>query len=234
MSSDYYRNPATAAAYDATNGPEHDITREDIPFYARLARRAAASGLHTLELGCGTGRVTLPMAHTGAQVTGLDNAGPMLDIARTKARAATVHIEWVEADMAEFKLGHRFGLVVIPFRSFQLLATPEAQVSCLNAVRRHLSRGGYLAFNLFNPAPLAALTNPAYGASIKQRNVQQNADGATFTQAYRGLRLRWVHREEMEGLLREAGFIIEALYGWFNGTAWTPESTEQVWIARLP
>jgi ubiquinone/menaquinone biosynthesis C-methylase UbiE len=209
---EYYRSARNAARYERDMGRLRDSV-DDIPFYVALAQEAAARGEAVLELGCGTGRVTIPMAQAGAKVTGLDGAAAMLDIARAKAPAAGVDVRWVEGDMAAFELGETYGLVVIPFRSFLHLITAEEQKGCLDAIHRHLHPRGLLALNFYVPAG---------GPSVPARS----------SRVYRSMRLRNVARDEMAGLLEETGFHIEGLYGWFDGRDFTAESTEMVWIAR--
>jgi SAM-dependent methyltransferase len=208
----YYFNPRNAARYERDLGRLRDSI-DDIPFYVRLAEQAAARGQAVLELGCGTGRVTIPMAGIGASVTGLDSSPAMLDIACEKSARAGVTVTWVEGDMADFDLGSHFGLVVIPFRSFLHLTSEKEQRKSLAAINRHLVADGRLALNFYVPA-----------GGIPQ--------GPRASQVYRSMQLRTVSRVEMEGLLGGAGFEVEALYGWFDGREFGPESTEMVWIAR--
>jgi 2-polyprenyl-3-methyl-5-hydroxy-6-metoxy-1,4-benzoquinol methylase len=226
----HYLDPLVAAEYDADNGPDREINRDDIPFYVALAREAAAQGHAVLELGCGTGRVTIPMAQAGAVVTGLDNAPPMLDIARVRAQQAGVDVEWITADMASFELGRRFGLIAIPFRSFQLLQTVDALVDCLACVREHLEDDGRLAFNIFNPDVLSGLTGA--DAAGQRSSIERDDHGAMFTRAARDLRARWIFRAEMEQLLEKAGLEPVSLHGWFDGRQFGADSTEMVWTVR--
>jgi ubiquinone/menaquinone biosynthesis C-methylase UbiE len=147
-SAGYYFDAEEAAAYDH----EPWQMREDIAFYVGLAEGAKAAGDPVLELACGTGRVTIPIAKAGCDVTGLDNSPAMLDIARRKAAAEGVSIEWVQGDMRSFKLDLRFGLILIPYRSFLALLTIEDQKACLRSVYEHLLPGGRFALNFFNPS----------------------------------------------------------------------------------
>ena len=127
--------------------------RDDIPFYVDAATR---HGGPVLELGCGTGRVTVPMAEAGVEVTGLDSSPAMLDVARRKLELSSVAaglVTFVHADMADFSLGREFSLVAIPYRGFLSLLTVEAQVRTLENVRRHLSAGGRLILNIYVPYP---------------------------------------------------------------------------------
>ncbi len=127
----------------------------DTQFYLEPARESAAQGHSVLELACGTGRVTLPNAREGIEVVGLDNAAAMLDIARRKASSDGIAMTWVEADMRDFDLARRFGLMIMPYRSFLHLLTDADQRSCLDTVLRHLKPRGRFALNFFAP-PFAA------------------------------------------------------------------------------
>jgi ubiquinone/menaquinone biosynthesis C-methylase UbiE len=147
-SAGYYFDPEEAAAYDY----EPWQMRDDIPFYVRQAEFANAAGQPVLELACGTGRVTIPIARAGCDVTGLDNSPAMLDIARRKAAAESVEIAWFQGDMRTFKLDRQFGLIIIPYRSFLALLTVEDEKACLRCVHDHLLPGGRLALNFFNPS----------------------------------------------------------------------------------
>lgn len=258
MSGTYYFDPGVAQAYDAETDGAQPVVVEDIPFYVDLAREAARAGQAVLELGCGTGRVTLPIAQAGVEIVGLDNAAPMLDVARRKAGGAE-NPEWVQGDMSDFQLDRQFGLVIIPYRSFLLLLTVEEQKACLKRIREHLVPGGRLALNVFNPSILAIeewlgdraqnwrrsqpepqrerWLNRRYDTAAQELNetradVLLTDDGAVIQRIERNLRLRWVYRYEMEHLLSLASFEVEALYGWFDRRPFTEESNEMIWVAR--
>lgn len=124
----------------------------DVPFYVELARE---SGGPVLELGCGTGRVLLPVARAGVEVWGLDIAQRMLDVARVQATGEPpevqerIHLQ--QGDMTSFDLGRRFRLVYIPYRAFLELHAVEDQVRCLECLHRHLEPDGRLALSFFQP-----------------------------------------------------------------------------------
>jgi SAM-dependent methyltransferase len=145
-----YHDERVAAAYDATSPG----LPGDVDFYLALAREAHAAGHPVLELACGTGRVTIPIAHEGVPIVGLDASPAMLGRAREKS-AGLENARWEEGDMRSFELPERFGLIMVPYRSFQQLLTVEDQLSCLRCVRHHLIPGGRLALNVFNPDILA-------------------------------------------------------------------------------
>jgi SAM-dependent methyltransferase len=125
---------------------------DDVAFLLQLAEDV---GGPVLELGCGTGRVAVPLAEAGLTVVGLDRSPDMLAIARRKRTALPSDVRrrlrFVEADMTEFRLGRRFGLAFAAFRVFMHLLDPEAQRASLAAVRRHLRPGGLLVIDVFDP-----------------------------------------------------------------------------------
>jgi len=118
-------------------------------------RQAVASSGPVLELACGTGRVTWPIARAGVPVTGLDLGDGMLRVAESKrgreSNEVSERIRFVRADMTDFSLHQSFALVIIPFRAFQALLTPEAQRSSLACIHRHLRPRGQLIIDLFDP-----------------------------------------------------------------------------------
>ncbi|WP_027415588.1 class I SAM-dependent methyltransferase [Aneurinibacillus terranovensis] len=132
--------------YDiVSNGLEHDIE-----FYTELAGNV---GGPVLDLGCGTGRISIPVARTGTNVVGVDSSGRMLEKARMKAKLMKVEdkINFVEGDMRTFELRQVFSMAMIPYRSFLHLLTVKDQMIALRQIRKHLSEEGLLALNIFVP-----------------------------------------------------------------------------------
>jgi SAM-dependent methyltransferase len=107
-------------------------------FYLKLAQRV---GGQALELGCGTGRYTIPMAQAGIAITGLDITPGMLEQARRKA--AGLPVEWVEADARDFHLGKKFRLIFESGAMFCHLQTRADHDAALACVREHLEPDGY-------------------------------------------------------------------------------------------
>ena len=101
-----------------SDGRHYDLGNKgqvaDIPFYLKQIDKY---GGPVLELACGTGRITIPVAKKGIQITGLDVSTAMLAHARRKSRAEGLQIDWVEADCRDFSLDERFSLVFFPFNS---------------------------------------------------------------------------------------------------------------------
>jgi ubiquinone/menaquinone biosynthesis C-methylase UbiE len=139
-------------AYDAIYSGSRPQIAGDVAFYERLAREGSGP---VLEIGCGTGRIAVPLAEAGLDVTGVDRSEAMLAIARRKFAAfptsVQAHVSLVTQDMTALNLGRRFSFVFVPFRSFQHVLTIDLQRKSLKAIRRHLEPTGRLALHLFDP-----------------------------------------------------------------------------------
>jgi SAM-dependent methyltransferase len=148
--SDYGEYEHIAAYYDHVT-PYRE--RPDVDFFVEEALKA---GSPVLEIGCGTGRILVPTAHAGIQITGLDLSADMLAVCRERLATETdpvrAQVELVQADMRDFDLGQRFNLVTLPFRPFQHLLTTQDQMACLKCIHSHLNPGGLLILDLFNPS----------------------------------------------------------------------------------
>jgi SAM-dependent methyltransferase len=94
-----------------------------------------------LELGCGTGRLTRPLASLGFDVVGIDNDPALLEWSAPR-------VTLVEADMRDFDLSARFALVTIPYNSLQLLPDEADQRRCFEAINHHLDPGGLLGLEV--------------------------------------------------------------------------------------
>jgi SAM-dependent methyltransferase len=145
---DSYR--VSAKHYDAAYAAKSDLV--DLPFYLDLARR---SGGPVLELGCGTGRVLLPIAREGIEIHGLDSSAPMLRVLRKRlaseppAVRRRVHLH--PGDMRRFRMNKKFPLVILPFRPLQHMHTVPDQIAALRTAAHHLKKSGRLAFDVFYP-----------------------------------------------------------------------------------
>ncbi len=134
---------------------EYSRITGDLDFYREMARQAGAQA-RILEIGCGSGRVALPLLQAGFRVTGLDNSSAMLNLARQKLAVEPEETQkrgrFIEADMRDFELaGEQFDLIFIALNSFQHLLTQEDQLSFLRAARRHLAPVGLFIVDILNP-----------------------------------------------------------------------------------
>ncbi|MGE5176537.1 MAG: class I SAM-dependent methyltransferase, partial [Hyphomicrobiales bacterium] len=136
--------------YDSAIPPSF---RGDVEYYRRKARE---SGGPVLELGAGTGRVTLAIAEAGVPIHALDASEAMLGALRSKLATRTPEVRSrvtvMAGDMRTFSVPERFPLIIIPFRTFLHNVTETDRAACLGRVREHLRPGGLLAFNVFHPS----------------------------------------------------------------------------------
>src|SRR5262245_48448069 len=159
--------------------------RRDVGFYVDVAREY---GGPVLELACGTGRVLIPTARAGVDITGIDTAERMLAVCRGRLLAespqtqsrARVH----RGDMRSFDLPRKFQLITIPFRAFQHLLGVDEQLGCLRAILRHFAPEGRLVFDLFNPS-IHNLAKPADGAETDEEPPFVLPDGRTVVRRHR-------------------------------------------------
>jgi|SRR5579883_1684838 len=217
--------------------------RPDVAFYVNAAREAAGP---VLELGCGTGRVLIPTARAGVDITGLDASPDMLAICRARAASENLPVALLQGDMRDFHLARRFALITIPFRPFQHLLTVEDQLACLAAIRLHILPNGRLIFDLFNPS-IDAIANHPLGVEAGHEPEFTTPDGRRVIRCYRTVAqdrfaqtgsheliydvthpdgrterlvhafpLRYLFRYEAEHLLARAGFAVEHLYSDFT------------------
>ena len=117
-----------------------------------------AEGRDVLELGCGTGRVAVPLAEAGSRVTGVDVSPAMLAVARE--RAAGLPLRLVEGDMRALDLGERFGAVFIPLGGLQHMETAAEVAAALATVARHLGADGRAVIDVEAPHPDDWLPGP--------------------------------------------------------------------------
>ena len=135
-----------ARFYD--NNPD---TPDDIPFYQALVPSPDCS---VLELGCGTGRVTLPLVSHCGFIFGIDKSSAMLSICRDKLAAAAIppHKACVaEGDITVFDLGRRFDFIIAPFRVLQNLETDAEVGGLFHCLHQHLAPGATCILNVFQP-----------------------------------------------------------------------------------
>lgn len=233
--------------------------RADVDFYVQQARAARGP---VLELGCGSGRVLVPIAREGILITGLDASPAMLSLCRQRLEEEHLEAGLICGNMRNFELGQSFALVTIPFRPFQHLLEVEEQMACLASIRNHLTPGGKLVFDVFNPdLKLLILNDPGPipemdfempdGRRVQRgfrrlshdraRQLQHleftfevtSPDGTTERMSDR-IFMRYFFRYELEHLLARCGFEVEHLYGDFDGRPLDPDgSPELIFVTAI-
>jgi SAM-dependent methyltransferase len=161
---------------DPVNYDLADPSDTGVAFYSALAREAGGS---VLELACGTGRVSIPIARLGFPVTGLDIVPGMLE--QAKSKSAGLPTRWVEGDARTFDLGEQFRLIFLTGNAFQAFLTNADQAALLQRVRAHLHDEGLFAFETRNP--LLPNTKTREGLFVTLEAIDEEASWPSFINA---------------------------------------------------
>ena len=156
-SESHYRD---AAYYDQA----YRRRREDRAWYVALAKERLRPGGRVLELGCGTGRISVALAEAGFSVVGVDAMAPMLKQAEARRdkrpKRVRERLRLVRGDLRRVRLGERFPLVISPFNVFMHLYTRRDVERALETVGTHLARGARFAFDVLLPDPVSLGRDP--------------------------------------------------------------------------
>jgi SAM-dependent methyltransferase len=234
--------------YDALNNFNHDV-----PFYLKMAK---SFGDKTLELACGTGRITLPLAKQGIDIVGLDISNGMIREAKEKANKQNLDIELLIGDVRDFNLERKFSLIIFPFNSICHLHDYESIKACFENVKKHLHPDGRFIIDVFKPnfnfllrdskerAEVSTYNNP-YGnnkvrltesnnydqiSQINYINWFYNTDGKERGEE---LNMRMFFPQELENYLRFTGFQIENKFGDYDLSSFKNNSEKQIIISKL-
>ena len=238
-----------ADLYDLEYDHDHDV-----PFWLALAERERGP---IVEWGAGTGRIAVPLAAAGHDVTAVEISEAMVEKGGKKGGG----VEWVVGDMRTTKLDRRYGLAVCAFNSFLCLLCVDDALAFLRNAREHLEPGGLLGIEVsaLSPEELAAepggpslrhdLTRDLtvgrldrfslsrYDAATQLMEMRlfyelYDATGAQRSSRTHDLAIRISNRDELLLMLRLAGFDVEAVYGGFDAEPFTAESDHLIVLAR--
>ena len=237
--------------YDWENAQTLD--RRDVKFWQTMAERVNG---RVLELGCGTGRVTIPVARTGVHIVGVDRSSEMLAHAlkRSRRMRSSARPTWLRGDIRflPFRKSARFDLVIAPYGILQSLVRESDLQATLASVERVLARGGIFGVDLVPDLPVWK----EYRDKVRFRGVRRGGKSritliesvrqdrakklTLFDQEYieqRGrqrtsrrfsLVFRTLTVPQMTKRLENAGFRIHAVLGDYNGEPWDPRA--DVWL----
>jgi SAM-dependent methyltransferase len=227
----------------------------DVPFWLALAARENGP---VVEWGAGTGRIAVPLAAAGNDVTAVELSERMVEGGRTKDEG----VRWSAGDMRTEKLDRRHALAVCGFNSFLCLLTPDDAHAFLRNAREHLEPGGLLGIEVsaFSPEELAEepggpslrhdlsrdlpdggrldrFSLSRYDAGTRLMEMRlfyelYDASGAQKSSRAHDLAIRITDRDELLSMLRLAGFGVEAVYGGFDADPFTAESDHLIVLAR--
>jgi SAM-dependent methyltransferase len=239
-----------APFYDWENA--QTLGRRDVPFWRRVAGEATGA---VLELGCGTGRVSRPLARAGVDLVGIDRSAPMLARAVTKspihAITKSLRLRLVRGDIRALPFApHSFSMVLAPYGVLQSLTRPRDLTATLASVARAIEPDGTFGIDLVPDVPKwreyvnkVQLKGRSGGADLTLvESVRQDRKRrlTTFEQRYierRGGRtrhhcfelvFRTLSVPQMTRQLERAGFQVGAVLGDYQGRPW--DDRADVWI----
>ena len=234
-----------APFYDWENA--RTVQRRDVGFWQRLA---TCVGGPVLELGCGTGRVSLPVARTTDLLVGIDRSAEMLARARRRLRRSRYgsRVRLVRGDIRAlpFQIARPFQLAIAPYGILQSLLRDRDLTATLRSVSAALATGGTFGIDLV--PDLAAWAEYENRVSLKgshltliesvrqdparrltifdQRYVERR--GATRAERRFSLTFRTMSVPQMTRRLDRAGFVVDAVLGDYRGGPWEPRAA--VWL----
>ncbi len=159
--------------------------RADIEFYTDYCKKISGE---ILELGCGTGRILIPIAQSGQAITGLDLSENMLNQCRAKVSnqppEVAERVRLVQSDMTRFKIDRLFDLIIIPFRPFQHILSTDDQIACLCSIHDHLTDTGQLIIDLFQ-VDMKIIANMELGKELENMPETDLADGRKLRRTHK-------------------------------------------------
>lgn len=221
-----------ADEYDALHNP--GTTEESVALIADLAGPG-----NILELAIGTGRMALPLAARGLDVSGFDASAEMLDILKSKPGGADIPT-WV-ANMASFDLGQQFDFAFLVFNTLYNLTSQQDQVSCFQHVAKHLKPGGKFLVEAFMPSRetfeqdqavrtkfvgydrvwLEAVQHDAVKQSLNYQRIRIDKNGTEL----KPLPMRYVWPSELDLMAQLAGLSPVARWGGWQKQPLTSSSS---------
>jgi SAM-dependent methyltransferase len=226
----------------------------DLPFWLSLAEREAGP---VVEWGAGTGRISIPLAASGHEVTAVEISGRMAERGKEKSE----RVGWIVDDMRSVDPGRRYGLAVCAFNSFLCLRSVDDALAFLRNAHEHLVPGGLLGIEIsaFSPEELVdppggptlrhdftsvlpdgrlerfSISHYDAASQLMQMRLfyeRYNASGTLENRRTHDLTIRVVGLGELDLMLRLTGFEVEAVYGGFEGEPFTPTSDHLIVLAR--
>ncbi len=240
--------------YDANIYDGMNTHMDDLQFYKRWLPENKKAKI--LELCCGTGRLTIPIAKDGYRICGVDYTPSMLKQAKAKAAEAGLDINFIEADIRTLDLQEKFDLIFIPFNSIHHLYHNEDLFKALDCVKNHLKEGGLFLLDCFNPDIRLMIEGEKQLTEIakymtadgKEILIKQIMRYESDTQvnhikwhlfingefdSIQDVAMRMFFPQELDSYLERAGFEIIHKFGDFEEKAFNDNSEKQIYVLSL-
>ncbi|WP_409271620.1 class I SAM-dependent methyltransferase [Neobacillus sp. SCS-31] len=228
--------------------------KEDLNYILECVKQETSP---IIELACGTGRVTIPMAKRGLKMIGVDIHAGMLNLAKQKAEKENLNIHFEQQDCTKLNLPIKAPLIFMTGNSFQHFLTNDSQNELFQSVKSHLQPNGEFIFDTRNPilAELAIVeeSEERYTNSHDQLVIEKHRetyhhhtqilhctttydvvkDGQIIESKQDSISLRYTFPMELERILEEHGFELVQLYGSWKKDAYTKDSVSMIVHCRL-
>lgn len=225
----------------------------DLEFYRRWLPKNKDARI--LELCCGTGRLTIPIAKDGYDISGVDHTASMLAEARTKASKEELAIDFIEADIRTLDLQEKFDLIFIPFNSIHHLYENQDLFKAFSVVKNHLRDGGLFLLDCFNPNIQLMVEGEKVQKEIAEYTTRDGReilirehmryDGKTQINriawhyfingefdSIQNLDMRLFFPQELDAYLKWNGFTIIHKFGGFDEEAFNDSSEKQIYVCQ--
>jgi SAM-dependent methyltransferase len=237
--------------YDANvyDGMNTDLT--DLEFYQNWLPKQKNARI--LELCCGTGRLTIPIAKDGYKISGVDITSSMLEQAKIKASEAGLEIDFIQADIRNLDLREKYDLIFIPFNSIHHLYQNKDLFQALDVVKNHLKEKGLFLFDCYNPNIQYIVesekeekeitqytTKDGRNVLIKQKMRYENQSQINRIEwnyyinnefhSNQNLDMRLYFPQELDSYLEWNGFTIIHKFGSFKEEEFNDSSEKQIFV----
>lgn len=233
-----------------------EYQNKDIAYWINFAKETGAESI--LELGAGSGRITIPLLESGYNVTALDYSEKMLEKLSKNYYGNGGELSIVNADMCDFSILDTYDLCIVTYSSFQHILNKEDQLKCLNLIKNHLRPLGIAAFDLDpgvmdkphtqHKAFLYKNFNSYLDAEVEMHTSWEtdienrirhwyddyiiSRDSDNFEILNNHIALKEVKLNEMKLLLETSGFKFLDVKGGFLNEKFTPDSYRMVISAQ--
>lgn len=251
---EYYSNILFYEAYTKGRIPFYKIPQyEDINFFQDIARRYSVHSI--LDVGCGTGRISIPLSESGFEVTGIDNVKTVIEVARLRSS----QVDWIFADITQLNLNKRFDLIILGFDLLNHILSQKNLILMLESLHKHLADTGYLIIDAIHPSlnflkissdpekeQLNSIFEDPHGRGLvyvtQKRHYNYSQQLLTLSKDFHfyqqnqqmliELDFNIFFPKELAFCLNQYGFSVEKIMGDFDGDEFNDDSSKMIFICK--